>query len=160
MDELMAHYKQKAGTFVFLGVFWLIMDMYTKSYFDSFTVGQVIAGPFAGIFQFTLVRNTGGAWGIFDGSTFVLGIVSVIICVLIMVYMFKKLSELAMAQIVGFSLIVAGGLGNAISRFFSGYVVDFIEFTFIDFPVFNMADIGVTCGLVLFLISVVVNMKS
>ena len=46
----------------------------------------------------------------------------------------------------------SGGLGNAIDRFSQLYVVDFIDFTFIDFPVFNVADIGVTCGFVLLVI--------
>ena len=46
----------------------------------------------------------------------------------------------------------SGGLGNAFDRFAQGYVIDFIDFTFIDFPVFNIADIGVTCGFVLLVI--------
>ena len=50
---------------------------------------------------------------------------------------------------LGAALVVAGGLGNAFDRFMLGYVVDFINLTFIDFPVFNIADIGVTCGFVL-----------
>ena len=44
----------------------------------------------------------------------------------------------------------AGGLGNAVDRFTLGYVVDFIDPVFIDFPTFNIADIGVTCGFVIF----------
>ena len=43
-------------------------------------------------------------------------------------------------------LIVAGGVGNLIDRILNGYVVDFINFVFITFPVFNLADIFVTCG--------------
>ena len=50
------------------------------------------------------------------------------------------------------SLIAAGGIGNAIDRFVNGFVVDFIDLTFMDFPVFNIADIGVTCGFVLLVI--------
>ncbi len=53
------------------------------------------------------------------------------------------------------ALVVAGGLGNAIDRFTLGYVVDFIEPVFIDFPVFNVADIGVTCGFVLFVVAMI-----
>ena len=56
-------------------------------------------------------------------------------------------------------LVVAGGIGNAIDRFSQGYVVDFIEPVFIDFPVFNVADIGVTCGFVLFLVGVIVSWR-
>lgn len=59
---------------------------------------------------------------------------------------------------LGLSLVVAGGIGNAIDRFTLGYVVDFIEPVFIDFPVFNVADIGVTCGVALFIASLIIEM--
>ena len=49
-------------------------------------------------------------------------------------------------------LLVAGGLGNALDRLTLGYVIDFIEPVFINFPVFNVADIGVTCGVVIFIV--------
>ncbi len=50
-------------------------------------------------------------------------------------------------------------MGNALDRFTLGYVVDFIEPVFIDFPVFNIADIGVTCGVVLVLVSMLVALR-
>ena len=56
---------------------------------------------------------------------------------------------------LGGALVVAGGIGNAIDRFIQGYVVDFIELSFMDFPVFHIADIGVTCGVVLIFIAVI-----
>lgn len=52
-------------------------------------------------------------------------------------------------QLFSIGVVVAGGIGNAIDRFVTGYVVDFICFDFINFPVFNIADIGVTCGVVI-----------
>ena len=67
--------------------------------------------------------------------------------------------EIPDLQVVGAALVVAGGLGNAFDRFALGYVVDFIEPVFIDFPVFNVADIGVTCGFVLFLVGVIVSWR-
>lgn len=51
--------------------------------------------------------------------------------------------------------MVAGGIGNCIDRLTTGYVVDFIRFTFVDFPVFNVADICVTCGVILFLVAII-----
>ena len=53
------------------------------------------------------------------------------------------------------SLIFAGAMGNGIDRFFRGYVVDFIETTFINFSVFNVADILITIGSILFIIYVI-----
>lgn len=137
-----------------VAIVWLALDLVTKFYFNSgtFQVGQIIAGPFLGLFQFTLVHNTGAAWGIFSDSTQLLGAFSLVICALLLVYVFIINKTAALGEVFGLSLILAGGLGNAFDRFFTGYVVDFIEFTFIDFPVFNIADIGVTCGFVIFFI--------
>ena len=60
-------------------------------------------------------------------------------------------------ELIGLGLVIGGGIGNAIDRFALGYVVDFIDLSFMDFPVFNIADIGVTCGLALFLIGWIVR---
>ena len=55
---------------------------------------------------------------------------------------------------------MAGGIGNAIDRFAQGFVIDFIEFSFMDFPVFNVADIGVTCGFVILIIGFILSTRS
>ena len=52
------------------------------------------------------------------------------------------------------SLIIGGAIGNMIDRIFLGYVVDFIQATFIDFPVFNVADICVVCGAIMMFVYV------
>ncbi len=49
-------------------------------------------------------------------------------------------------------MIIAGGLGNLVDRIWRGYVVDYIRVLFIDFPVFNFADILVTCGAAMLMI--------
>ena len=126
---------------------WLVLDRLTKAYFEgTYELGQ--AGANCGLFRFTLVHNTGAAWGMFGDSTFALGITSSITCVLIVLagHAPSALETIALA------LVCSGGLGNAIDRFSQLYVVDFIDFTFIDFPVFNVADIGVTCGFILLVI--------
>ncbi len=130
---------------------WLALDTLTKGYFNgSFAVGEVAGGPFLGLVRFRLVHNTGAAWGMFGDSTFLLGVVSIVVCLVLVAYLFFLSPRPGMLEVVGVALVVAGGLGNAFDRFTLGYVVDFIEPVFIDFPVFNVADIGVTCGFVLF----------
>ena len=91
------------------------------------------------------------AWGMLSDSTFFLGVTSVAVCLVLTGYLFATARRASLAQTLGISLVVAGGIGNAIDRFAQGYVVDFIDLVFMDFPVFNIADIGVTCGFVLFL---------
>ncbi len=112
--------------------------------------GDVVTGPILGLVRFHLVHNTGMAWGMFGDSTFALGVLSLAVCAAT-AYLFAFSKRPNTLETTGIALVVAGGLGNALDRFTLGYVVDFIEPVFIDFPVFNVADIGVTCGFAIFL---------
>lgn len=144
-----------------VAVAWLALDQLTKLHFNggSFQVGEHIAGPYLGLFRFTLVHNTGAAWGMFGDSTLALGVLSLAVCALLLAYLFVLEPDASLGQAVGLALVVAGGVGNAIDRFAQGYVVDFIDFAFMDFPVFNVADIGVTCGFVLFFCALLWSMR-
>lgn len=150
----------KAAAFFVIAIAWVVLDQMTKGLFVGMQPGGVLAGPFLGLVDIRLVHNTGGAWGIFSDSTFGLGVFSVIVCLVIAAFFLLTIKDCSMAQTVAFSLIVAGGIGNAIDRFAQGFVTDFIEFSFIDFPVFNVADIGVTCGFALLVISMLFSMRN
>lgn len=150
--------RRNLTIFAVVFIAWLAFDMLSKSLLSDASVGEVIAGPFFGIFQFALVHNTGAAWGIFGDSTVALGAFSLVVCIAALLYMFVVEPGMRPIGALGLSLVVAGGVGNAIDRFSLGYVVDFIEPVFIDFPVFNIADIGVTCGMALFVLSLVLDM--
>ena len=146
----------KLVAFFAIVIVWVVVDQLTKAYFANMEPGGIIAGPFAGVFDIRLVHNTGGAWGIFSDNTMALGVFSLIVCAVMFGYFLWQRNELNALQFIGLALIVAGGIGNAIDRFSQGYVTDFIEFSFFDFPVFNIADIGVTCGFALLIIGFVV----
>lgn len=141
-------------------VIWVVLDQFTKSLVADQQLGSMFAGPFAGLVDFRLVHNTGGAWGIFEGNTVALGIFSLAVCALLLAYYVWQRNEVNMVQTVGIALIVAGGIGNVIDRFAQGYVTDFIEFSFFDFPVFNVADIGVTCGFVILFIGLIMAWRA
>ena len=98
-----------------------------------------------GFFSFTHIQNRGAAWGMFSEHRWVfLAATAIAIIVLpIVLYRFRKLHVLFGTSM---SLIIGGAVGNMIDRLFLGYVVDFLEFTFIDFPVFNIADICIVVG--------------
>lgn len=141
------------GVFAGAAAVWILLDVISKRYFESaYALGQASAFDF-GLFRFRLVHNTGAAWGIFGDSTFALAVLSAAVCASIVVLFlcYERVTEHrpSAMETVALALVFAGGVGNVIDRFAQGYVVDFIEFTFIDFPVFNIADIGVTCGFVL-----------
>lgn len=149
--------RRNALVFGIVALAWLALDVLSKRWFsDNYVQGDVITGPILGLVRFHLVHNTGAAWGMFGDSTFMLGVLSLVVCVLLAVYLFVLSPKAGVPETVGIALVVAGGLGNALDRFLLGYVVDFIEPTFIDFPVFNVADIGVTCGFVIFLVGMAV----
>lgn len=141
--------RGRLAVFVAVTLAWIALDSATKAQAAQYRVGELIAGPLAGLLNIRLVHNTGAAWGIFSGSTFALGLFSLVICAVLVAYFLFALKRVSLLETVGLALIVGGGAGNAIDRFAQGYVVDFLEVTFIEFPVFNVADIGVTCGLVL-----------
>lgn len=137
---------------------WLCLDILTKSWLSgNYAQGEVITDPILGLVRFHLVHNTGAAWGMFGDSTFALGVMSSVVCIVLTAYLFYTSPRASLLEVLGIALVVAGGLGNAIDRFTLGYVVDFIEPVFIDFPVFNVADIGVTCGFVLFLVGLLLR---
>lgn len=104
-----------------------------------------------GLFNFTYVKNTGAAFSILSEHTWILSIISVAFCIGIVLWFIVKKPESKLLKIAA-TLIFAGALGNAIDRVFLGYVIDFIETAFMNFPVFNVADILVCVGAGLFLV--------
>lgn len=136
---------------VLISIAVLVVDALTKRLVSHVSEGTLIAGPYLGLFDIRFVKNTGAAWGIFSNATFMLGVFSVVLCTAAFVYFLTTHHRMNWAQTIGLALIIGGGFGNAIDRFALNYVVDFIETTFIQFPIFNVADMGVTCGIVIFL---------
>lgn len=152
---------RRFAVFIPIVVVWLILDQASKLFFNgSYHAGQVISDPILGIFRFHLVYNTGGAWSIFSGATWALGAFSLVVCIALTAYLALTPQHPNTGELIGISLVVAGGIGNAIDRFTLGFVVDFIEPTFIDFPIFNIADIGVTCGIILFIVSPLIHERT
>lgn len=98
-----------------------------------------------GFIGWQYVRNTGAAFGSFSNSTMILTIFTAILLI-------AGTAALLMGKIkntfyrVCAVIIIAGGLGNLIDRIFRGFVVDYIEVQFMNFAIFNFADILVTCG--------------
>lgn len=141
----------RIGVFAGIAVAWVVIDQAVKAALNAHAAGTVLSGPVAGVFRLLLVHNTGGAWSMFAGATVALGVFSLVMCAGLCVFVALQRTVITWPEVVGLGLVVGGGIGNAIDRFVHGYVVDFIDLTFMNFPVFNIADIGVTCGLVLFL---------
>jgi signal peptidase II len=100
-----------------------------------------------GLLSFTYHENRGAAFGILQGGRWVF-VVFTVLLVIFICYYYITLPESGINSVLKacLTLILAGALGNFIDRLLNGFVVDFLQFEFINFPVFNIADIYVVCG--------------
>ena len=103
------------------------------------------------LFTIEYVRNYGAAFNILSGNRLFLSFISVISTIILSYFIFIRENELI--NKFGLSFILAGSIGNGIDRIFNGYVIDFIKIKYIDFPVFNIADIVINIGVLILMIS-------
>ena len=104
-----------------------------------------------GVFHFTYVQNTGAAFSSFEGMQWLFALVFALFTAgLIFEFITRKMGFTTLERWC-IAAVWAGGLGNMIDRMRLGYVVDMICTDFIRFPVFNVADIFITCGCILLL---------
>lgn len=113
---------------------------------------------FPDILHFTYVQNTGAAFSLFRGGVDWLKWLSLIVSMGLMVYVWYN-PKLRIAEQLGYGFILGGALGNGIDRFLFGYVVDFIDFRLINFPIFNIADICINIGIVFLLYASFIDIK-
>ena len=97
------------------------------------------------VMDLTYTQNTGAAFSSFSGMTWLLALVSLGAAVVIAVLIWKNFFPGVWGKL-SLSLILAGAAGNLIDRVFLGFVTDMFATTFINFAVFNVADICVTVG--------------
>ena len=113
-----------------------------------------------GFMDFTFVENRGAAFGILNGRVWLLLVIAAVICIVIIAAMLEMPNTKEYKWLKwSLMLILAGAIGNVADRLFRGYVVDFFEFTFIKWPVFNMADIYVVIGTVVMAVLVLFVIK-
>ena len=103
------------------------------------------------------VQNTGTAFSMFAGNRFVTIFLTSALIILCIIFIVKEGSEKVSLIPVLFTFVAAGGISNMIDRLALGYVTDMISCG--KFAVFNVADIGVTCGCILTMIALIVLYK-
>lgn len=109
-----------------------------------------------GVFQFVYTENYGAAFGMLQGKQVFFYIITGVVILAILYFLIRMPSDSKYIAVgIVLSCILAGAVGNLIDRVNHKYVVDFIYFMPIDFPVFNVADIFVTLGCIAFAILVI-----
>lgn len=125
----------------------IALDQVTKAFFFD---AECVLLP--GALHLRGVRNTGAAFSMLSANPFLVALLSFGVIVVLVILSFQMMREGVIA--FGLALMVGGAAGNLIDRLWRGYVVDFLELTFVSFPVFNIADAFITAGAILAAIGV------
>lgn len=129
-----------------------ICDQLLKSWVASSIVLGGSKQLIPGIIELTNLRNSGAAWSIFEGQQTFFTIITIIAIIVVGYFIWQYRKNISM--LIGLSLIMAGTIGNFIDRLRQGYVVDMFETTFINFPIFNIADMCLTIGVIWLIICI------
>lgn len=102
-----------------------------------------------GVLQLHYLENTGAAFSLLQGRQLLFAVITPIL-LLFLVYSVIRMPQEKKYSLLNYIvvIVIAGAIGNYIDRILNNYVVDFIYFSLINFPVFNVADIYVTCGVI------------
>ncbi len=134
--------------FLALGAAGLVLDQWLKAYVTAnIPLGQA-QSLLPGVVELRTVHNYGAAWSSFSGSRWLLVGVTCAIVVFVTVLLIRRVVRHPLG-VAACCMVISGGLGNIIDRVRLGYVVDMFNLLFINYPVFNVADILVVCGAVL-----------
>ena len=134
--------------FLALGAAGLALDQWLKAYGTAnIPLGQA-QSLLPGVVELRTVHNYGAAWSSFSGSRWLLVAVTSIIVIFVTVLLVRRVVRHPLG-VAACCLVISGGLGNIIDRVRLGYVGDMFNLLFINYPVFNVADILVVCGAVL-----------
>ncbi len=136
--------KKKAGVLCLdavLTAVLLFLDQYTKRLAVLKLKGQRPFILIQGVLQLEYLENRGSAFGVLQGKRVFLLAVGVVFLAVVLFFLLRLPMKKRYLPLHFLGVgIIAGGLGNMIDRFFLGYVVDFIYFILIDYPIFNVAD--------------------
>lgn len=110
------------------------------------------------VFHLTSHRNLGAAFGILQNQRTLFIVITLIVVIGIIVSL-VRLGHKQPRVSWALSLVLGGAIGNFIDRASTGQVVDFLDFTLIDFPIFNVADAAITIGVALLMLDMLLDSR-
>ena len=135
----------------------IALDIWTKALAVANLMDIDFQEFIPGLLRLNYVENTGAAFGMMKDKRWLFIIVSTVAIIVMLALLIIKHKEFGILSGAALAMIIGGGIGNQIDRIAKGYVVDFFEFEFISFPVFNVADSFITVGAVLMVVFVLVE---
>lgn len=137
----------------------LIIDQISKLLINTkMTLNQEIV-LIPKLLSILYVKNTGAAFSILQDNTIFLTVINALFIIVLHLFI-KREKKLSKFSCLSLGLIMGGMFGNLIDRIIHHGVIDFIYISLIDFPVFNIADMGITIGAILLLISFIIEKRS
>ena len=142
--------------FLSLSCFIIFIDQFTK--YLMFQNHKIYINKDFLLFKLEFVKNYGAAFNIFSGSRIFLSFISIIFSILL-IYLISRKNPLNSIDLYSYSFILGGTVGNGIDRISKGFVIDFINLNYINFPVFNIADISINIGFIILLFNIFKNKR-
>lgn len=137
-----------------LTVIFLLLDVISKLLINKYISLNSSYKVINNFFYITKVYNDGASWSIMSGMQLILIIISILVLIGLLYYERKFIKN--RRNIIAFSLLYGGILGNLFNRIINGYVIDFLDFKIFsyDYPVFNLADTFIVIGIFLIIIAI------
>ena len=142
--------------FLSLSIFIILIDQLTK--YLMFYNHKIFINKGFLLFRLDFVKNYGAAFNIFSGNRIFLSCISIIFSILL-TYLILRKNTLNQLDLLSYSFILGGTIGNGIDRILKGFVIDFINLNIINFPVFNVADISINIGFIFLLYGIFNNKR-
>ncbi|MBD5402947.1 signal peptidase II [bacterium] len=137
------------GKYLFLicsFIFWLFLALFSsKLIVDNLTSGHHYSNA---VFQLHYLKNSGAAFSLLQNGREFLIIVSIVATTLLFLYVHNHIKYIHYISVSFIGLLTAGIMSNCHERIVLGFVRDYIQLNFINFPIFNVADIFITIGVV------------
>lgn len=141
--------------FVICYVFFIFTDLYLSNILvDKLIHGYRLSNP---VFSLNYIKNTGAAFSILQNSRELLIILSMIALVLLALHVIHNLKSISLKTCFFIALLSAGIAGNLHERIIYGYVRDYFQLNFINFPVFNISDILINVGVIALIIMILIK---
>lgn len=150
-NKLIEKRVQIMGSYLILTTILVIIDQLTKYLTVENIVLHEVVEVIPNILSFTYIQNSGAAFSILERQMLFFYIVSVIVIAFLLYYMYTEAQHNKILGIL-LSIVLAGTIGNFIDRLLYQYVIDMIQLEFVNFAIFNVADMFLTVGVALLFI--------
>ena len=147
--------------YLFVVISLVAIDQYSKSLVVTYIELNDAKTIIPGFFKLNYVQNFGAGFSILQNSRTIFLIITPI-CIVAFIYLLLKVKKGDILSKVALLLMIGGTIGNFIDRIVTVYVVDFLDFIIFgyDFPVFNFADMCLTVGVFLYIITLFLETKN